>query len=213
MVVRILIVFLMLLLTVFSGVVFFSNMDYFRAIDSGTSVVVTFGFFVLLTIVYIIIVSLDKGIGKRALLCTIVVFVMFAVIPVRGLYSSADFEPLEDINVELVDCKTTYRYSKYTTTVKLKLTQSEDYKYTTIEGKLYIYDKETPVARYNVSIPVSINNKNQSSTAELNFTESVSDIYDIDEKDLRIYLEYDTVYFSTFYRSPYTYKPVKVRLK
>ena len=212
MIIRVVSVLLMVVLTAFCGLIFFSNLDYFDHVSSYGTIIVTFGVLVIVTLVFVAMAIKMKKPDRKVLLSAIVIFITMIIVPIRAIYLTNDFNPLNDVTVTLTQWKHTTGYSSYNTDAHIRVKPNTDKEFYSIVGQLEVYDNDTLVALYpNVELLV----RSSVISNPVNIVEKSPALANIDESSLRIYFVYDTISFTATLSANryFTYEPVRVRLK
>lgn len=198
-----------IIITIFSGIIFFSNMDYFDSVDSSANIVLTFIVLVLLTA--FAIKATVKESKREVKISILVICMLFLLVPLRAMVVTANFNPINDLSVQLVDYETEYKHSQYTTKVELQFTTTTYERLSGGEGELLFYDGNELVAKYPIKFGTVTNTNRNFYRYE--FKEDIPMIYNINYSSLSIYCSIDTLRFSDDLNSKYSYDPITVRLK
>ena len=197
-------------LTIFYGAVFFPHMDYVEYLGGSANVILTFVVLVLLSIISIAVACIPNS-EDGLKICLIFTALLFVIVPFRGCAIMQDFDPVNDISVELVEYSTDRSYSRYTISLKLSFATNEVDELYGGKGELHFYDGDVLVAKQPISFK-KINN-NRHTYYSYSFDEYTPAIYGIDESSLQIYCSIDTVRFSDDLTNEHTYTPMTVRIK
>lgn len=170
------------------------NMAYIYATGSFGVTVITI---VVFAVILFVIVKMRGNDGKRASikLALTILCVLMLVVPIRGFVLGQRLaNPTEDIQVELVECKTDYEYSRSYLICKLKFSNNTDVDLAGLSGKLSFYDGDKFIVTYDV-FAGRINSTDFSSSTPMTSTFELADeqLYQIDPSNLRITYTFESI--------------------
>ena len=207
------------LLVLLTAIAVFSNIPYFMA----TSAFGTFAVTLLLFIVVAVVVMRGKG----TTVFTLILIALMMVVPIRALICAVDFNPFENINIELVEYQENY-YGE-ASRVELRYTNNTGVYLSDVSGTLSFYEGDELIAKYdvytNATFPSELT-ENNIFYSDMEYERSQDQhicymihelngttLCNLDWSTLRIEYTFSSVQFDDAGIADFSFDPITVRLK
>ncbi len=207
------------ILVLLTAIALFFNNPFFMATSGFGTFAVT-----LLLFIVIAIVVIRK---KKVTAVTLVLIALMMVVPIRAFICAADFNPYENIKIELVEYEENYRGEA--SRVRLRYTNNTGVYLGDVSGTLSFYEGDKLIANYdidtNATFPSAVS-KNSIFYSDLE-RELAQDqhirgmihelegtvLCNLDWSTLKIEYTFNSVQFEDAGANDYSFDPITVRLK
>ena len=207
------------LLVLLTAIALFSNIPFFMA-TAG------FGTFTV-TLLFFIVVAVVIAIKKKTTAFTLILIALMMVVPIRAFTCAVDFNPFENIKIELMEYQE--NYDGESSKVRLQYTNNTGVYLGDVSGTLSFYEGDKLIANYdictNATFPSEVTKNDifySDFEYELAQDRHICDmIYelkgttlcDLDWSTLKIEYTFSSVQFDDAGATNYSFDPITVRLK
>lgn len=195
--------------TILFGICFFANFEFFDSLDSIGVGIVTFALLIIATIIFtILFLKFADDEESDLRYASFVLGILFLFVPIRGFVVAANFNPLKDFKVTLVDVNCGAYYTDFT----IEYQTNESAKIHTLEGSLFLVEDSKIIDEYTITCSTPFNMEPQAiRTIRYEMSSDVGNINRINDPNVQVYYKLNKIGFNT--AAMYTHKSEKVRLR
>ena len=207
---KIICIFLSFLLPISLGVILFTNMEFFQALNGGMA----FGSLCVTVLVFLgIAIFIFKRVSGSYCstsfkLQAIFICLAMLIVPLRAYAITRETADIKNkVDIELIECKTEEGNITASKLISLKVTNNSNINISKIPAKISFYNGTNRIKTYDITI--SYISAGESVQFDLNFFDS--EVIAIIDSSLNIICEFEKIYLEENFES--VFEPIEMRLK